>query len=408
MDEKRKKNDVNVDEIMDKIRETIKKKKELGVYSETENKRIFESHLMTTAYLEKHEDDVQCFLAGLSSICDPRKNRPITSHRPLLGSVVVFIKKSIRKVLDICLVKNVLLSTQAEFNLQLIKLLDAIIIRSHKPASNSSLQEIRQENALMKQRLERIITELEKNDNLSRESIENLVSEKKHLMDYNYLTFEKKFRGKEEDIKKRFEVYAPFFKGAINVLDIGCGRGEFLEIMRNENVSSIGIDTNEDMVYLCKQKKINVEQADALTYLSSAEDDSFGGIFASHIIEHFHYELLVEFVKLCQAKLKNGAPIVFETPNPLSLVVSATNFYLDLSHVKPIHPEAAKFLLESHGFKDVQIKFLSPFPDGMKLKKIDDRQFLKADYLRLINDNAEKLNQTLFGFQDYAVIGKKK
>ncbi len=400
-----KEEEINVDEIMKKIRAKIKKKKEKGIYSESENKKIYESGLVSAEFYNQSEDDLEIFLEYLNKNWDPREDSPITSHRAIIGHIIVFIKKVIRKFLKLFWADHILLSSQAEFNLQLIKLLNASIINYRK--LSNQIVEIRQENILQKQRLERLLTEVGKKYDLPEDGASKLVQEKNNIMDHNYFLFENIFRGKQEEIKREFEAYLPVFKGSDNVLDIGCGRGEFLELLQAEGVKAAGIDTNEDMIHLCKEKKLDVKQVDVMTYLSSVDDNSLGGIFASHVIEHFNSNLLVEFTKLCSAKLKKGAPVVFETPNPLSIVVSATNFYFDLSHVKPFHPEAVKFLLESSGFNDVRIKFLSPFPGEMKLQEIGHEKILENLPLEKLNSNIEKLNCLLFGYQDYAVIGKK-
>lgn len=395
--------EINVDELMEKVRAKIKKKNEMGIYTESEIEKVLGSG---KGYDQK-DYELRRFFADLSKKWDTRENRPITSHRSVVGPFIVFFKNVLRKFLDISLVKNVLLSSQAEFNQQLLSFLAIFYDRSSEALMGGKYLDVKQEITLLKQRLDRILTVIENKHDLSRRDVANLVEEKKHLMDHQYLLFERKFRGEDEDVKKRLETYISYFIGTDNVLDVGCGKGEFIEILKDQRINASGIDTNEDMIFLCKGKKLNVKQADALAYLSSANDDSYGGLFASHVIEHFDHGKLIEFTRLCYAKLKEGAPIIFETPNPLSIVVSATNFHLDMSHVKQLHPEAVKFLMGSCGFKNVTIKFISPFPEEMKLQKIDFSKSVNSENLEILNENIEKLNKLLFDYQDYAVIANK-
>jgi O-antigen chain-terminating methyltransferase len=134
-------------------------------------------------------------------------------------------------------------------------------------------------------------------------------------------------------------------------------------------------------------------------------------MFLDQVVEHLEPKYLIKLLELCYKKLKFGYFIVIETVNPLSLT-SFANFYIDLSHKKPIHPETLKFLLESAGFRDIEVKFFSPIPDEYKLKKVEVGENIGVEekegkIIEVYNHNIEKLNETLYGCQDYAVIGKK-
>ena len=227
----------------------------------------------------------------------------------------------------------------------------------------------------------------------------------------NFFVFEEKFRGAREDIKERQLKFLEYSKGCKNVLDIGCGRGEFLEILKENGINAKGIDINEDMVRYCQSKGLNVEKADAIEYLDKIEDKSLDSIFLDQVVEHLEPKYLVKLLELCHKKLKFGYYIVIETVNPLSLT-SFANFYLDLSHKKPIHPETLKFLAESAGFREMEVKFFSPIPDEYKLKKVEVGENIGVEekerkIIEIYNYNVEKLNVILYGYQDYAVMGKK-
>jgi len=276
-------------------------------------------------------------------------------------------------------------------------------------------EELRQEMILQKRRLDLILSELRKKVGDERKSLKKVASQKEHLMDHSYFLFENQYRLSREVIRDRQEIYVPVFEQRLAalarretatlspVLDVGCGRGEFLELLKEHGIPAKGIDLNEDMVYFCQERGLDVQHANAFDYLKGQPDDSLGGIIACQVIEHLSVEELIEFIKLCCQKLEKGGRAVFETVNPLSVLVSATNFYLDLSHVRQIHPLALQFLAEAVGFINTEIKFLSPYPDESKLQLLSgsDAAFQQ------INENFGRLNDILFGYQDYAIICEK-
>jgi O-antigen chain-terminating methyltransferase len=238
----------------------------------------------------------------------------------------------------------------------------------------------------------------------------NKLPDKLQKRDIDYLLFEKKYRGSGGEIKRKQEIFIKYFKGSRNVLDIGCGRGEFLELLTKNGIEAYGIDVNQDMINYCKKKGLKVKKADALTYLNSLKDNSLGGVFMGQVIEHLHSKELIALVRLCYEKLKKNAYFVAETVNPLNLMVAASSFYMDLSHTRPIHPETIKFLLKSTGFEEIEFEFLSPVPEAEKLRRFEIKEGMDEDEknrYELMNRNIDMLNGILFGYQDYAVIAKK-
>jgi O-antigen chain-terminating methyltransferase len=193
------------------------------------------------------------------------------------------------------------------------------------------------------------------------------------------------------------------------VLDIGCGRGEFLEILRNHNIGGMGVDLDADMVAYCKSRQLEVEQGDAITYLQNLDDKSVDGIFIDQVVEHLEPAYLVRLLALCHQKMKFGYYLVVETVNPLSFI-SFANFYIDLTHKRPVHPETLQFLVSAAGFRESEKKFFSPVSDEGRLKTIagaPDMNETEQKNIDAYNHNVELLNSVLFGAQDYAVIGKK-
>ncbi len=362
-------------------------------------------------------DDFYRLKAILYEKADPRQQEPISSRVPIFGPLIIAIKKGIRALLGPII--NMTLLRQTHFNENLVQLITRLVdhhhdeyIKGFENQNNISwlvtyLKEVQQENLLLKNRLDRLLQAAE--GNFDAEKIGSLIKEEKDsLWDHQYFRFENRYRGFETEIKKKQEMYLPFFKGADNILDIGCGRGEFLSLLKENGVTASGIDLNEDMIQICQKKDLSAEKANAFDYLKTLEDGSLGGIFAAHVIEHVGNDRLREFVQLCSNKLKSGGTLIYETPNPHSIVVSSTSFYLDLTHINPIHPETIQFLLDSCGIAKSEIKYLSPFPIEKQLEKISVPSSQSArETVEQINRNIEHLNQILYGFQDYAVIGKK-
>ncbi len=180
--------------------------------------------------------------------------------------------------------------------------------------------------------------------------------------DINYFLFEERFRGSREDITQRQLTFLPYFEKCSRVLDIGCGRGEFLEILKDHDIGGIGVDSDPDMVAYCRSRQLEVANSDAIAYLETLEDKSLDGIFIDQVVEHLEPDYLIRLLALCHQKMKFGYYIVIETVNPLSFV-SFVNFYIDMTHKRPVHPETLQYLLNASGFRECEKKFFSPVPD---------------------------------------------
>ena len=225
----------------------------------------------------------------------------------------------------------------------------------------------------------------------------------------NYFLFEERFRGPREDVKEKQQGFVHYFLKCRNVLDIGCGRGEFLELLSENAIEAKGIDIDPNMISYCRSKGLNVEMKDAISYLSTLEDKALDGIFLDQVVEHLEPEYLVKLLDICHKKLNYGYFIIIETVNPLSLF-SFINFYIDMTHKKPLHPNTLKFLLAAMGFRDIEAQFFAPIAKEAKLKRLENIQDAtdQEKYkLEIYNRNIDILNNLLFGPQDYAVMGKK-
>lgn len=219
-----------------------------------------------------------------------------------------------------------------------------------------------------------------------------------HLLDKFYVEFENNFRGTKKEITERLETYVPLMKktvkatGGAPILDIGCGRGEFVDLMTKNKLRSIGLDLNEAMVKHIIDNGGEAVEQDALSYLREQKASSLAAITGFHIVEHIPFGDLVELFDECYRTLAPGGIILFETPNPENLVVGAHTFYMDPSHLHPIPPALLEFAVKQRGFSEVEILRLHP------------RQQPKAPKQnKLIDDIATYI----YGPRDYAVIGRK-
>jgi SAM-dependent methyltransferase len=226
---------------------------------------------------------------------------------------------------------------------------------------------------------------------------------------YKYLGFEDQFRGSRDVIRTRLESYLPFFAGASDVLDVGCGRGEFLELLATSGVSARGIDLNHEMAESCRARGLDVVEADAVGYLTSLPDASLGGLFAAQVVEHLQPAYLLQFLELAGHKLRPGARLVLETLNPACWVAFFDSYIRDITHVTPLHPETLRYLVLASGFSRADIEYRSPVPPKDRLAALvtpEGADEALSELAESINANTDKLNRRLFTHLDYAVIGQ--
>jgi O-antigen chain-terminating methyltransferase len=207
----------------------------------------------------------------------------------------------------------------------------------------------------------------------------------------DFLWFAERFRGTEEQVRGKQRFYVPFFQGRTAVVDLGCGRGEFLELMREAGVTARGIDASEECVALCRSKGLDVERADAFEYLGGLGGPVLDGIFCAQMVEHLPPARVPELIRLAAASLARGAVLAIETPNPECLAALSKHFYLDPTHRQPVPAGLLRFYMEECGFGAVEIHYLSPAVESM------------AALAALPEDFREEF----FGGLDYAIIGRK-
>lgn len=230
--------------------------------------------------------------------------------------------------------------------------------------------------------------------------IEAVLNQADPALDDFYAAFEDRFRGSREEIKQRVAIYVPVFQAAAAgspqapIVDIGCGRGELLEVVRDAGLVGRGIDFNEGMVQRCLDLGLDVRLGDAVEYLRALEPDSLGAVTGVHVIEHLAFRRMLELFDACLKALKPGGVVIFETPNPENLIVGASGFWFDFTHRAPLQPEAVKFVVEARGFARARIERLHPFPDEFRVKA-------GAEEVRV------RMNDLLYGPQDYSIIAYK-
>jgi SAM-dependent methyltransferase len=226
---------------------------------------------------------------------------------------------------------------------------------------------------------------------------------------YKYVGFEDQFRGSRDAIRQRFESYVPLFEGRGTVLDVGCGRGEFLDLLGARRIDARGIDLNHEMAEACRERGLDVKEADAVGYLSTLEDDSLGGIFSAQVVEHLEPAYLLRLLELACHKLRPGGRLVLETLNPACWVAFFESYIRDITHVWPLHPDTLKYLVVASGFTSARVEFRSPVPPEDKLQAFaaPEGAAALADLAEAFNSNVEKLNARMFTYLDYAVIGDK-
>lgn len=207
----------------------------------------------------------------------------------------------------------------------------------------------------------------------------------------DYARFAYRFRGSEEYVRRNEAFYRPFFSNCHSVLDIGCGRGEFLELMRDMGVPARGIDLGAESVAQCEEKGLTAEVADLFAYLGPDSAAEFDGIFASQIVEHVDPAKLPEMIRLCAESLRRGGVLAVETPNPECLAIFATHFYLDPTHARPVPSSLLRFYMEEAGIGSIEVHELSP-----AIESIPE-----------IAELPESFRKRFFGGLDYAIIGRK-
>ncbi|MHB8696934.1 MAG: class I SAM-dependent methyltransferase [Sulfuricaulis sp.] len=223
------------------------------------------------------------------------------------------------------------------------------------------------------------------------------IEDEERSLDALYIALEDQFRGSREDIKERQKVFLPLIKRSLIetgglALDIGCGRGEWLELLREQGLLGLGIDTNRFAIIRCRELGLDIVEGNAISYLRTIPSSSLGAVTSFHVVEHLPFNVLMQLFDEIVRTLKTGGVVILETPNPQNVLVGSNNFYYDPTHRNPIPSPTLKFLAEARGIGHVEILNLHPYPESNRVNG---------------SDVAVRFNEYFYGPQDYAIIGYK-
>jgi O-antigen chain-terminating methyltransferase len=207
-----------------------------------------------------------------------------------------------------------------------------------------------------------------------------------------YAALEDRFRGSQDEIKERFREYLPYVKENSPVIDLACGRGEWLELLAENGLNARGVDSNGLQAAQCRARGLDVTEQDLFVFLKDLADASAGAITGFHIIEHLSFNTLVALLDEVMRVLRPGGVAIFETPNPENLVVGSNYFYLDPTHRHPLPTELMEFLFKNRGFEQIEILPLHPWESGRVAGE---------------GELAERFNGYIYGPMDYAIMGRK-
>lgn len=318
----------------------------------------------------------------------------------------IFIKKVMRKIIKIFMGWYIfpIFSKQSHYNGKIINAVS--LLRDEASRQQNALYTLTEkiskaEECLTSLKEEIRVLEKQSEYALGRLGINCNLDLLNNSREIDYFDFENRFRGSRELIIQRQKAYVDYFKmnGSAEILDIGCGRGEFLELMYNHGINARGIDVYNPFVDFCNERGFKAERADALTHLNGLENSSLGGVFMSQVVEHLPHDYLVALLKEIYKKMKSGTYLIIETPNPES-VSTYINFYIDFSHNNPVHFLTMEYFLKSIGFTEINrintedSKYPFVFPS-------------LANEDKDVNDSIRRFNEVMFNSRDYAAIARK-
>jgi len=318
---------------------------------------------------------------------------PITAERDVGRGPKAFAKRLLRKLMRWYV--EPLAADQRLFNDAVLKLLDALSARADETGAAGERAE-----QLLRE-LEERLTRVERSRRGS--SAEGagapfmpvtVAPQPNATAVPDYFAYQSRMRGSVEAIRERQRRYRDLFRDAGPVLDVGCGRGELLGLLRDAGIEAGGIDADVDMVAYARGDGLDVEQADAVGYLEQVADQSLGGMFLGQVVEHLPAATLTRVLELAVRKLRPGGVFVAETINPLS-PLALRHYFADLTHAQPLVPETLELLARQVGFADTEIEFLNEPAD--RLTEPDDP---------VIAANVRRLNELLFGPLDYALVAR--
>lgn len=338
-----------------------------------------------------------------------KNNNKIPYSFEMGKGIKLFIKRVIKKLLNFLILPIV--EHQNEYNHHVANAIDALRIENTllKKENNRNIDDILMKLLRQSESSQREINADQQlyEENPKSSSQHNNMHEcsEKNIDPYSqldYFEFQNEFRGTQNDIMQNQRVYLQYFKGKKGrIFDIGCGRGEFLRLLKEKNIDAFGIDTFEQYKKLGEFHGIDIIIGDGIEYLNDTEE-IFGGIFCAQVIEHIGIENIIKLCNLAYKKLENGGCLVLETPNPTCISTMTSAFYIDPTHDKPIHPLLLQYIVKKAGFSDCQIIY--PDHSQMPLPLIISE---KIENIEEVNNAICRISNLLYGSQDYAIIANK-
>ncbi len=312
---------------------------------------------------------------------------PVTAEREAGGGPKGLVKRVLRKLMRWYV--EPLAADQRVYNSAVLRLVDALSERADAAGASN-------ERALrLLRELEERLTRVERRGGGAASAPPATVAAQPAAAALpDYFAFESRMRGSVDAIRERQRRYVEDFREAAPVLDIGCGRGELLQLLREAGVEARGIDADADMVAYARGDGLDVEQADLVEYLQRLDDGSLGGIFMGQVVEHLPPGVLVRSLELAARKLRPAGVLVAETINPLS-PLALRHYFADLTHAQPLVPETLQLLARQSGFVDTEVRFLNE--PAERLTEPDDP---------VIAANVRRLNELLFAPLDYALVAR--
>ncbi|HZR91659.1 MAG TPA: methyltransferase domain-containing protein [Gaiellaceae bacterium] len=319
----------------------------------------------------------------------------VSAERPLVrrpgprGLAAYAVKRALRPFLRWYV--EPLAAEQRVFNDALLKLVDDLFEAADRSASRG--EAAARALAELEERLARLERRRAETGTSARLLPQTVAAQPAAAAFPDYFAFESRMRGSTASIRERQRVYVDDLREAAPVLDLGCGRGELLLLLREAGVEARGVDADRDMVAYARGEGLDVEQADAIAHLESLADASLGGVFAGQLVEHLPPPALLRLLQLAAVKLRPGGLLVAETINPLS-PLALRSYYADLTHAQPLVPETLELLARQAGFRTVETRFLN---EPEKLTVPDDP---------VVAANVRRLNELLFAPLDYAILAR--
>jgi SAM-dependent methyltransferase len=314
---------------------------------------------------------------------------PVTAERGAGGGPKGLVKRFLRKLMRWYV--EPLAADQRVYNSSVLKLVDALSERADAAASsNERAQQLLRE---LEERLTRVERRRAAPVAAAAPAV-TVAAQPAAAALPDYFAFESRMRGSVEAIRERQRRYVDDFRDAAPVLDIGCGRGELLMLLREAGIEARGIDADADMVAFAQGEGLDVEQADLVEYLERVGSGTLGGIFMGQVVEHLPPAVLVRSLELAAQKLRPGGVLVAETINPLS-PLALRHYFADLTHAQPLVPETLQLLARQAGFAETELRYLNEPAD--RLTEPDDA---------VIAANVRRLNELLFAPLDYALVAR--